>query len=49
MFFFVGCAVEEAFNNGVIDKLKLAQNQQPRPKGAGYELDLNLLVRRNSR
>ena len=24
-------------------------NQQPRPKGAGYEQDLNLLVRRNSR
>ena len=25
------------------------ENQQPRPKGAGYESDLNLLARRNSR
>ena len=25
------------------------QNQQPRPKGAEYEPDLNLLVRRDSR
>ena len=25
------------------------KNQQPRPKGAGYESDLNLLVRCNSR
>jgi len=24
-------------------------NQQPRPKGAGYDSDLNLLARRNSR
>ena len=29
--------------------MKREKNQQPRPKGAGYGSDLNLLVRRDSR
>ncbi len=29
--------------------LQNGSNQQPRPKGAGYESDSNLLVRRDSR
>ena len=36
-------------DNESLDVLVTIINQQPRPKGAGYGSDLNLLVRRDSR
>ena len=40
----------DVMNNMALDAtIRNKVNQQPRPKGAGYEVDLNLLVRHNSR